>query len=291
MFLVPSPFRKPPEPPRPLRKLLATRDAAGCSEEEPWSQEPTQEERDCLKNRPPGKVVGYQQWAQILFVHWAVPAELLRPLVHRSLSIDRFDGTAWISMTPFTLLNGRLRGMPPLPGVSTFHELNVRTYVHRAGRDPGVWFFSLNAGSLASTLLARAAFALPYYWCKMRRSETDRDFHYQSVRRRTLGRARFEAEWSVLGDEATVKPRSLGDFLLNRFSLYAPRSKRWILFQRVHHAPWRAAGVSQLRVEQTMSDFDGLPSLGPPALAHFASGVDVDFFVPRLVRAQDQSQP
>src|SRR4051812_9056703 len=103
-----------------------------------------------------------QSWRHLLFVHWEVPLEILRPLVPSSLTIDTFDGKALIGLVPFTMQGIRLAYLPPVPGTTAFHETNLRTYVHRSGRDPGVWFFSLDAANALAVKVARALFHLPY---------------------------------------------------------------------------------------------------------------------------------
>ncbi|MGI8842402.1 MAG: DUF2071 domain-containing protein, partial [Gemmatimonadaceae bacterium] len=35
----------------------------------------------------------FQSWQRLLFAHWPVPIEMLRPLVPASLVIEEFDGT------------------------------------------------------------------------------------------------------------------------------------------------------------------------------------------------------
>ena len=81
------------------------------------------------------------------------------------LELDLFEGTAYVGLVPFTMTGVRPVGLPPVRGISSFHETNVRTYVHREGRDPGVWFFSLDAanriavswlGVCSTSLLRRA---------------------------------------------------------------------------------------------------------------------------------------
>ena len=72
-----------------------------------------------------------------------------------------------MGLVPFTMTGVRPVGLPAVPGLSNFHETNVRTYVHRAGRDPGVWFFSLDAANRTAVAIARAAFHLPYYHAQM----------------------------------------------------------------------------------------------------------------------------
>jgi uncharacterized protein YqjF (DUF2071 family) len=129
------------------------------------------------------RAIGYQRWHEILFVHWSVPMSVVGPLVDSRLDIDTSEGDlAWITETPFTLVGGRLRGLPPLPKVSTFHELNLRTYVHLRGREPGVWFFTLDAASRLASMLARAVMALPYHPSHMHRWSEGRFQFYESRR-------------------------------------------------------------------------------------------------------------
>src|SRR5262249_25333381 len=81
-------------------------------------------------------IVGFQEWRDLLFLHWRVPASDLRARVHPRLAIEEHDGSAWVSMTPFTLRRGSVRGLPALPD---FHELNFRTYVTHPQGGPGIW--------------------------------------------------------------------------------------------------------------------------------------------------------
>src|SRR6185436_12288097 len=87
-----------------------------------------------------------QSWHQLLFAHWPVDAGALRGLIPRPLEIDAFEGQAWLGVVPFTMTGIRLRWLPPVPGLSAFHELNVRTYVTLGDR-PGIWFLSLDASN------------------------------------------------------------------------------------------------------------------------------------------------
>src|SRR5262249_60783837 len=106
-------------------------------------------------------------WRDLLFLHWAVPAEPLRALVPEQLDLDLFEGTAYVGLVPFSMTDVRPVGLPPIVGLSRFHETNVRTYVHRAGSDPGVWFFSLDAANRVAVALARRLYHLPYYFARM----------------------------------------------------------------------------------------------------------------------------
>src|SRR5437899_12900720 len=98
---------------------------------------------------PEGPWVMAQSWHDLLFAHWVLPVDTLRPLIPTPLEIDTHHGIAWMGIAPFRMTGVRIRGIPALPGLSAFPELNVRTYVTLGGK-PGVFFFSLDAGSRLS---------------------------------------------------------------------------------------------------------------------------------------------
>lgn len=104
----------------------------------------------------------FQCWRDLLFAHWPVPAESLRRLVPAGLTLQEFEGRAWVGVTPFLLTGLRPRALPAIPGLSRFPEINVRTYVTAQDR-PGVFFFSLDAGSTLAVIAARALYSLPYF--------------------------------------------------------------------------------------------------------------------------------
>src|SRR5262249_9119669 len=103
-----------------------------------------------------------QTWDDLLFAHWRVEADTVRGLVPDGLEIDEHDDSAWLGVTPFELNGLRARGMYALPFLSSFRELNVRTYVTRYDK-PGIWFFSLDASSQIAVEAARRLYKLPYF--------------------------------------------------------------------------------------------------------------------------------
>src|SRR5690349_10834684 len=111
--------------------------------------------------RPAGPPAGYQHWRRLFFAHWRVDPARLRPLVPASLSIDDYDGQAYVSLTPFMVQAARPFGAPPALGLS-FPETNVRTYVRLERGEPGIYFLSLDAASLVAVGGARVSLGLPY---------------------------------------------------------------------------------------------------------------------------------
>jgi uncharacterized protein len=236
---------------------------------------PSVEERLAARERPEGTPVMYQSWGDLLFMHWEVPAESLRRLLPARLEVDDFEGRAWVGVTPFTLWGVRPVFTPPLPLVSEFHEINVRTYVHLGGI-PGVWFFSLDANSNVAVTAARALFRLPYFYADITREQRDHTTVYSASRESDSGaHAEFGATWTV-GDELTMAaPGSLDFFLTERYCLYTADGDK-LYRVRIHHRPWP---LSKVRVETYRSKMVEAAGLGRPAgepLVHHGGPVDVE---------------
>src|SRR5687767_9056273 len=224
--------------------------------------------------------VMHQRWTNVLFAHWPVAPDALRPLLPPSLTLDTFDGAAWVGVIPFHMSNVRPRWIPPLPWISAFHELNVRTYV-RMGARAGVWFFSLDASNSLAVRAARAAVHLPYYDARMRmRTLSDGSIEYFSDRtHRGAPGATFEATYRPEGDVYRAAPGSLDHFLVERYELYSA-SPRGLLSVKIAHPPWPLQRAVARVARNTMAAASGIPLAGEPRHVHFASSVDVKTWLP-----------
>ena len=177
-------------------------------------------------------------WHDLLFASWPVRAEVLRPLIPPALSIDTFDGEAWISIVPFRMTGVLPRGVPALPGLSAFAELNVRTYVTIDDK-PGVWFFSLDAANRIAVWAARRTFHLPYYYASMSATHESDGICYASDRRgRGDTPACFEADYRPAGEATATEPGTIEHWLTSRFCLYAASGRSQIWRGEIDHAPW-----------------------------------------------------
>lgn len=211
-----------------------------------------------------------QTWDDLLFAHWRVPAEDVARLVPQGLEVDQHDGSAWIGLTPFVISGFRLRGMLPLPRLSTFPELNVRTYV-TAGERPGIWFFSLDAASRLAVEGARRAYKLPYFHARMAaRRRADR-IEYSSDRLDASGKS-FLGTYRGDGDVFVAERDSLEWFLTERYCLYAVDGGR-LLRADIQHPPWQLQDA-ELTLEHASMAPAALRLDGPP-LCHFARRQDV----------------
>jgi uncharacterized protein YqjF (DUF2071 family) len=224
-------------------------------------------DRLSIRTRPSGWPVMYQSWGKLLFMHWPVAEELLRPRIAARLSIDTFAGRAWVGVTPFTMWGIRPTFVPPLPVLSTSHELNVRTYVHLDGV-PGVWFLSLDASNALAVWGARVAYLLPYFRARMQLQEHNSLIHFTSTRTHAgAPAARFDATWTGGDSLPAAAPGSLDFFLIERYCLYTAR--RGQLYRgRIFHPPWPLRQVERLSFASTMLESHGLPTPPQAPLLH-----------------------
>jgi hypothetical protein len=242
------------------------------------------DERLRLRERPPGRRVMRQIWRHLGFLHWPVAPEEIARSLPRGLEVDTFGGAAYVGIVPFTIpltRTGRL-GVPIAPA---FHEINLRTYVHRGGRDPGVWFYSLDATSRLAVAGARIGYGLPYFAADITLREAGDWIDYNSVRL-DVTRAEFAARYQPTGPAAEAGPGSLEFFLAERYLLYA-RSRRGLRTARVHHAPYPLQPAAATDVYQTLTYVASLSRWicrDAPPLVHFAREVDVDIYGPGATR-------
>lgn len=231
--------------------------------------------RLAMRERPEGIAVGQMNWGKLLFMHWPIEAKALRPLIPKRLTIDTFDGTAWIGVVPFTMWGVRPSFIPPVPGLSEFHELNVRTYVHLDGV-PGVWFHSLDAASQLAVWGARTFFHLPYFNAEMHLKQEGDTIIYASERTEDdAPPARFQATWKIGAPLPASEPGSLEFFLTERYCLYAAEDEK-IYRLRIHHPPWPLQRAKLSSYASTMIESHNLPTPEGEPLLHYAEALHVE---------------
>jgi uncharacterized protein YqjF (DUF2071 family) len=224
------------------------------------------------------------RWLDLLFAHWPVPVEALRPLVPAELEIDTFAGQAWLGVVPFRMEDVAPRFLPAPPRLGAFPELNVRTYVTHGGRG-AVWFLSLDAASRLAVEGARVAFHLPYFRARMS-AETEAGWvEYRSERVDPRGPAAvFEGRYRPSGPVESAAPGSLAAFLTDRRGLFAVDGVGRLSWTAIRHAPWPLQPAEAEIRTDTMAAAHGieLPAVAP--VLYFSKHLDVRAWWPRLVR-------
>lgn len=207
----------------------------------------------------------YQEWNDALFLHFPVSVDQIAPHIPKGTSVDSFDGKAWLSVVAFTMHNVRPRNFPAFSVLSTFHEVNLRTYVQYGGIS-GVYFFRLDASKRLSSYLCRRISAMPYTFCPMNRKEIGGRRAFQ------LGSSaeRLSVEFSVGEVPAEKSARDI--WLTERYGVYAEIGGDLFRYE-VHHLPWP---LRKVKIDKLRMGYD-FPDINPDnlALAHYSEGVRV----------------
>jgi uncharacterized protein YqjF (DUF2071 family) len=226
--------------------------------------------------RPQRKAQGTQRWHELLFSHWEVDPAALKPLVHERLTIDTFEGRAFVGVVAFTMQHVQpWAGLPRLPTATEFYEINVRTYVHLDGQEPGIVFFSLDATSALAVLGARLFWGLPYY-----RSQIAFDRGTWTAERRWPGDAAmqgFRAAYERGAPLPASQDGTLEFFLAERYQFYARTRSGGLRRARVYHPPYPLHAVTRSEVTPAFLAPLGLRP-GPRTPDYFSPGVDVEVF-------------
>lgn len=221
-----------------------------------------------------------QTWCDLLFAHWPIDADRLRPLVPEALTVQEYEGSSWIGVVPFRMEGVMRRPLPDLPWISAFPELNVRLYVDYEGK-PGVWFLSLDATNPLAVWAARRFFDLPYYQAEMALTWNGGTVEYAS--RRKDGAAVYEGTYTPTSEVYQATPGTLEHWLTERYCLYAQANDGSLSRTEVHHAPWPLQRAEATIDENTMLTPHGLTVEGPPPLLHFARRIEVVVWSPERV--------
>lgn len=224
------------------------------------------------------KIVGYQVWRQLLFIHWRVDPSRLQALLPDGLTIETFDGSAWLAVVPFSMERVRPWWSPPVPGISWFLETNVRTYVRHANGQTGVWFFSLDANHRLAVSVARTFWHLNYRYSRISLRQQQTELKCSGVRPDS-SQAAYDITAQISEDEVPVEAKegSLEHFLLERYHLFAQRPDGRFLCGQVHHQPYRYQSATLTALQQTLTTamHYPIPSDIAPDHVAYSPGVEV----------------
>jgi uncharacterized protein len=207
------------------------------------------------------------RWHDLLFLHWPIHPDVIRPMIPRPLDLDTFDGWCWIGVVPFRMTSVRPRYLPlPL----AFPELNVRTYVKTPGRS-GVWFFSLDAASWIAVRAARAWYGLPYYDARMSVQMEGDAIRYQSARiHNRAAPTEFSASYRPTAPAYRAAAGTLDHWLTERYCLYVTGKRDRIFYGDIHHETWPLQPTEVELRENTMTRQIGIELPDTKPISYFA---------------------
>lgn len=210
----------------------------------------------------------YQEWNHALFLHWKVPADILKQFLPHELILDTFNGEAWVSLVAFTMEKIRPRNLPAFSPLSKFHEINLRTYILHNGK-PGVYFLNIEAQKSLSALVSRTLSGLPYQKARIKRAKLEDHETYTSH----FKQKGFEFAAAYRFSDTPVSKSDLDGWLTERYCLYLDRGAKNYVYE-VHHLPWelQEVHITELRTHYRIGEIDLNRA---PDLVHYSKGVNV----------------
>ena len=249
----------------------------------------------------------------VLFAHWPIDPDRLRPHVPDPLALDTRNGRAWVGALAHRIAGVDPRG-PSLPAASarslpgalraplspSFAQLNVRTYVEHGGRE-GVYFLDCETGAPLVGAVARRAFGLPFRRADVRLTDRGDRLHFRSRRSARAGDSRtdpdvdvrFDARYRPAGAPSPADAGSLAAFLVERSAWFVVDGGR-VRVGTVERDPWRVAPADATVLTNTV--FEALGVDGPdrstdsPAV-HYSPGFEMTATRPRPVQTATSPEP
>ena len=230
------------------------------------------------REKPKLPTVMYQRWEELLFLHWPVEPQVVAKVLPPGLVVDTYKGKAWLGVVPFSMRGVRPRFLPAVPGLSSFPELNLRTYVVDELGRPGVWFYSLDTPKHLPNWIARTFFHLNYRFARIQVEDKGGSRSYRSEL--WMGSdwdVPQEYEWERIGEPFTAEAGSLDFFLAERYRLFAyNEAKAQLLTGQVHHEAYPLQQVNLKRYSKRLFTLNGLPKPDSSPVSLLASsGVNV----------------
>jgi uncharacterized protein YqjF (DUF2071 family) len=245
---------------------------------------------------PSGRWQQNQRWNDLLYAHWPVPIPEIAALLPDGLQVDTFQGSAWLGAVPFWMERLKFRGMPEMLGARNFPELNLRTYVRdqRTGT-PGIYFFSIDSGSLLAVAAARCFSRLPYYWAEMGLEQrTEREFAFYSRRLLSSRSVIFQARYRGLGPTrrlAEARPGTLEFFLMERYCLFTRNRAGQPVRANIHTIPWPLEEAEAEIDQNGLAAAIGIQLENREPVLHYSRRLAIYIWPAELVRPKILAQP
>jgi uncharacterized protein YqjF (DUF2071 family) len=227
------------------------------------------------------------QWQDLTMLHWRYTAEEVQRLLPDGLTVETFDGSAWVGLVPFQM-RVDIPFAPEMKRILHFPETNVRTYVHGKSGEPGVFFWSLEASSLPAVVAARASYQVPYFWSDMSVDRTTNDGRAINGRPTTGDIVRYEAtrKWPKPSGATSLVEVEIGqqfapgevdeidNFLTARWALYGSYS-RWLSYAEMFHEPWPLHHATVREWDDELVGAAGLSQPTDDPIVHYSPEVNV----------------
>jgi uncharacterized protein len=230
-----------------------------------------------------------QHERNLLFLHYRLTYDELRPLVPEPLELVEFDSSVWIALIAFEMGDVRFRMLPlPIPRrFRQFGEIDLAAIVRYRGRT-GLYFLGIEGASRLTSWLTRTSTGLPYrYAPRTQASNSHGVFAVRSGPRRAGNgvTAEFDARYSRWDPARAPDPGSPVEMLAGQYSAFTFRRGRLCEFDEVHE-PWTLHEAQVEMRSNTLLAAAGITTATTPEYQHFAHGRRVVSWFARPVDAK-----
>ncbi|WP_230875010.1 YqjF family protein [Lysinibacillus cavernae] len=216
-----------------------------------------------------------QTWQDVLFLHWPVSPQELEKHIPKELKLDLYQSDAWLSAVLFKVNGQRLRLLPPFPGMRSYLQLNVRTYVEYNGMK-GIYFFHLDVTNYPFSKLT-AIGSLPYRYSKIVGKQRANHFSYTSYYKAFDERLRVSY---IVGDSTNT---NFDQWLVERYHSWA-KWKDTLFRIDIHHSPWELHQARVTIPSNTLAAFMKGSFQETQPIAHYAKNKVARVFPPVIER-------
>ncbi|MFK2824799.1 DUF2071 domain-containing protein [Bacillus sp. B190/17] len=216
-----------------------------------------------------------QLWTDLLFMHWAVDPQALKHVIPAPLQLDLYEKSAWLGIVPFRVAGMRARGLPPLPFLHSFLQLNVRTYVTYKGV-PGVYFFNLDVNHLPSVFGARVLYSLPFRFAKMTAS-INSSCHFQSLYSFGGKKDELHVSYNPVSDPYFGEPGTFEYWAAERYCLFTERRNK-LYRGDIHHTKWTLQKAAAVIHRNTAASFLPHTYFQQEPILHFSKSKQAFFW-------------
>ena len=214
------------------------------------------------------------------------------------LKPTRYQGSAWLGAVPFWLDRIKIRGVPAIPGLRSFPDLNLRTYVRdRFTGTPGIYCFSVSTRAICSRWRLHVGYiTCPTCWAEMHLEQrSEREFAFYSRRRFRKARSDLQGALSGTGADATrlaeIRGGSFEYFMSERPCVFSINRAGQPIRANLHHVPWPLEEAEAEIERNDLATAVGieLPELDP--VLHYSRRLAVYIWPAELVRPALAARP
>ena len=207
------------------------------------------------------------------FANWQVPPNVVEAHLPPSLSVDTYDGSAWLTAVALKNVDVRPRGFPSVVGFDV-PELNLHTKVTCDGT-PGIYYFSVDVPSLLGTVFSRLFYRAPYHYANVELRPADERVDVTCRRRHPGSRpVCFDARYTLSGSEIETESGSLAHFLTERHRFFTQALDGAIYSATVRHVTWPLRAVEAEVERNTLFRANGFGEPPDDAIHYYSPGVE-----------------